>query len=118
MILDGVDLHKLLAYVKEEGSDGWIIWKPEYFTAMGFKREVLPIETFVSSKTDSKWAITHKGKNVDKVTGGVWNLAMLVRIADAIGVGDDYDRHDGRGSQARAISVVIIPRLAWLARSS
>jgi hypothetical protein len=108
--LDGVDLKKLLAYVKERGGDGWIIWKPEYFTAMGFKREVLPIKTHKSSKTDPKWALTNDEGPVDELTG-VYNLTMLVLIADAIGVGKDYPEFYSRGSQARAISEVVVPKL-------
>ena len=53
--LEGIDLQLLREHVVEDGGDGWTIWKPEYFTQMGFKADDLPTR----DSQVGQWQVCH-----------------------------------------------------------
>jgi hypothetical protein len=105
--LEGVDLKKLRKHVDEDGGDGWSIWKPEYFTKMGFKADDLPTEKHESG--EGKHAITNSETGQIADVTGVWNLTFMTVLAGHLGV--KYAGYMGRGFQARAIRDVVLPAL-------
>jgi hypothetical protein len=100
-MLDGVNLRKLQRYLKESGGDGWTIWPPEKFTAMGFAASDLPISKHRSDTSDPKSTIYKHGKVVPE-TKGVYNLTLLRWLAQDVGA--RQSEKIGRGSEARELT--------------
>lgn len=120
-MLDGVDLKSLIDWLKENGGDGWTIWKTSAFTSMGFDKSILPIREIESDTSSPKSTIYDRdGKVIPKVKG-VYGLSFLRRLANELGEGSAGSMFFGRGSEARAITAAILPklesRLSGLAKS-
>jgi hypothetical protein len=109
MKLDNVDRDKLIAYLHEDGSDGWTIWAPSKFTDMGFTLKDLPVHTHKSDTSNHKSTIFKDGKVVKKLEG-VYNLTFLRRLAGAVGANTDTGMF-GRGSDARVLTTRILEKL-------
>ena len=91
--------------VKKIGHDGHTIWKSSVLKNAGAGAFIGRFEeTITSSKTDPKFAITHNGKLVKKLTG-VHGLRVLMAICDDLNL--KFDDKFGRGSQARACTSAI-----------
>lgn len=106
-MLEGVDLKKLIDFLKDEGGNGWEIWHPEMFTEMGFSEKSLPIREHRSDGSP-KGTITNGGEILKSVKG-VYNLDFLYRLGAFLDA--DYEGKLGRGSQARAITAAVLPIL-------
>jgi hypothetical protein len=110
MKLDNVDKGKLVAFLHENGSDGWTIWATSKFTDMGFTKKDLPVHTYRSDTSNPKSTIYGDDGNVLEKVEGVYNLTFLRRLAEAVGASTDTGML-GRGSDARILTTRILEQL-------
>jgi len=106
-ILQGVDLNKLIEFVREDGGDGHSIWKSSMFTDMGFAAKDLPIRKHTSDGSYKGTVFGHDGKPIEPT--GVYGLDFMYQLARFLGV--TFPSFMGRGFQARAIQSAVLAEL-------